>query len=121
MNLSGKAVSYWMNKLKIRKENLLILVDDLNLPFGKKRLKKKGSDGGHNGLKSIDNSLGSNEYSRLRFGIGGEFIKGNQSNYVLENFSKSELENIEEQIQESLKIIEGFCFEGIEKTMNKFN
>ena len=73
------------------------------------------------GLKSIDNSLGSNEYSRLRFGIGGKFIKGNQSNYVLENFSKSELENIEEQIQESLKIIEGFCFEGIEKTMNKFN
>jgi len=121
MNLSGKAVNYWMNKLKIKKENLLILVDDLNLPFGEKRIKKKGSDGGHNGLKSINNSIESDEYPRLRFGIGSEFNMGNQSNYVLENFSKPELENIEDQIQESLKIIEAFCLEGIEKTMNKFN
>ncbi len=121
MNLSGKAVSYWMKKLKVRKENLLVLVDDLNLPYGKKRIKQKGSDGGHNGLKSIKECIGYDEYPRLRFGIGSEFNKRNQSNYVLDNFSKSELENIEKEIDESLKIIESFCLEGIEKTMNKFN
>ena len=121
VNLSGKSIRYWLSKEKIRPENLLVISDDLNLDFGAIRIRTNGSDGGHNGLKSIDNSLGSNEYPRLRFGIGSEFIKGNQSNYVLENFSKSELENIDEQIQESLKIIEGFCFEGIEQTMNKFN
>ncbi len=121
MNLSGKAVNYWMKKLKIRKENLLILVDDLNLPFGKKRVRQKGKDGGHNGLKSINESIGSSEYPRLRFGIGSKFNKGNQSNYVLDNFSKTELENIEEEINESLKIIETFCLEGVEKTMNRFN
>ena len=103
------------------KEYLLILVDDLNLPFGKKRVRQKGKDGGHNGLKSINESIGSSEYPRLRFGIGSKFNKGNQSNYVLDNFSKTELENIEEEINESLKIIETFCLEGVEKTMNRFN
>ncbi len=121
MNLSGKAVKYWVEKLKIKKENILVVLDDISLPYGKNRIRKKGSDGGHNGLKSINDSLSSNEYPRLRFGIGNEYKTGKKSHYVLENFSEAELKKIEEKIGESIKIIESFCFEGIEICMNKYN
>jgi len=121
MNLSGKAVKFWIDKLKINRENLLVVLDDISLPFGKNRIRKKGSDGGHNGLKSINESLSSKIYPRLRFGIGNKYKKGNQSNYVLENFSKPELQEIEKNILESVKIIESFCFEGIDRCMNKYN
>ncbi len=121
MNLSGKAVKYWVEKLKINKENILVVLDDISLPYGKNRIRKKGSDGGHNGLKNINDTLSSNEYPRLRFGIGNEYKIGKQSHYVLENFSESELKKIEEKISGSIKIIESFCFEGIERCMNKYN
>ena len=84
VNNSGRTVKYWSDKLKIKNENLLIVLDDISLKYGKLRIKKNGTDGGHNGLKNINESLNSNNYPRLRFGIGNEFIKGNQSNYVLE-------------------------------------
>ena len=100
---------------------MLVVLDDISLPFGKNRIRKKGSDGGHNGLKSINESLSSKIYPRLRFGIGNKYKKGNQSNYVLENFSKPELQEIEKNILESVKIIESFCFEGIDRCMNKYN
>ena len=121
MNLSGKAVKFWMNKLKIQRENILVVLDDIALPFGKNRIKKKGSDGGHNGLKSINEILSTNKYPRLRYGIGNDYKEGKQSEYVLKNFSETELENTEKNIKESVKIIESFCFDGIDKCMNKFN
>ena len=105
VNNSGRTVKYWSDKLKIKNENLLIVLDDISLKYGKLRIKKNGSDGGHNGLKNINESLNSNNYPRLRFGIGNEFIKGNQSNYVLENFSKDEMKDLEINIQNSIKII----------------
>ena len=113
VNNSGRTVKYWSDKLKIKNENLLIVVDDISLKYGKLRIKKNGTDGGHNGLKNINESLNSNNYPRLRFGIGNEFIKGNQSNYVLENFSKDEMKDLEINIQNSIKIIMSFCYEGI--------
>lgn len=121
MNLSGKAVNYWMQHLKITKENVLILVDDLALPFETLRLKPKGSSGGHNGLKSIEATLSSNEYPRLRMGIGDNFPKGRQAEYVLSNFSEEELGLIPEVLERSIQIIETFCLEGIQQTMNKYN
>jgi len=121
MNLSGSAVRYWMQKLKIEKENILIITDDLALPPGKIRLKSKGSDGGHNGLKSIQELIQSNEYPRLRFGIGSNFPKGQQADYVLQKFSLEETNVISESIDKSVELIESFCTIGIERTMNKFN
>ena len=121
MNLSGKAIKYWKNKEKVHDNNLLVVLDDLNLDFGKSRFKKFGKDGGHNGLKSINDSLGSNMYCRLRFGIGNDFKKGKQTGYVLENWSKEESISLENHINHNIKIIFHFIKHGPENTMNKFN
>ena len=121
VNNSGRTVKYWCDRLKIKNENLLIVLDDLSLPYGKLRIKKNGSDGGHNGLKSINEFLNKNNYPRLKFGIGNTFKKGNQSNYVLENFSKNELKNLELNIKNAVDIILSYSIEGISRTMNKFN
>ena len=121
MNLSGKSVNYWMQQIKIEKENLLILVDDIALPYDTLRLKPKGSAGGHNGLKSIEATLGTQEYARLRMGVGDDFPKGRQADYVLSNFSSTELDNIPLILDRTSLFIENFCLEGIQKTMNKYN
>ncbi|MEQ3662572.1 MAG: aminoacyl-tRNA hydrolase, partial [Flavobacterium sp.] len=105
MNLSGKAVKYWMEKENIEKENVLVITDDLNLSFGTIRIKTKGSDGGHNGLKSIQQLLNTTEYPRFRFGISDEFKKGQQVNYVLGEWSEEEKENLKERLQLSAEII----------------
>jgi peptidyl-tRNA hydrolase, PTH1 family len=121
MNLSGLAVNYWMNKEKIPVENLLVLVDDLALPFGAIRLRAKGSDGGHNGLKNINDILGRNDYARLRFGIGNNFRHGTQVNYVLSEWTKEEEALLQEKIQTCIDIIHSFGTIGIDRTMNAFN
>lgn len=121
MNLSGKSIAYWMNDLKIPKENLLVIVDDLALPFGSLRLRTKGSSAGHNGLKSIEQSLGGQDYSRLRFGIGNEFGKGQQVDYVLSNFSQEEFDKLPTIIKRANEIILSFCTIGPERTMSLFN
>jgi PTH1 family peptidyl-tRNA hydrolase len=120
MNLSGKAVNYWMQKKKIQKENLLVIVDDLNIPFGKIRLRGKGSDGGHNGIKDINQMIGS-KYARLRFGIGDEFSKGKQINFVLGKWSDEENEQLAEVIEKSTEAIKSFGTIGLAQTMNSFN
>lgn len=121
MNHSGKAVNYWAKSLKVQKSNILIITDDIALPFGKLRMKKKGSSGGHNGLKDIELQLGNKDYPRLRFGIGDEFSKGNQVDYVLSNFSQSEMDLLPERINVVSEMILSFCNIGIERTMNFFN
>ncbi|MGB0863554.1 MAG: aminoacyl-tRNA hydrolase [Saprospiraceae bacterium] len=120
MNLSGKAVNYWLQKKKIPKENLLILVDDLNLPYEKIRLRGKGSDGGHNGLKNINEIIGS-KYARLRFGIGDEFSKGRQINFVLGKWNEAEQEKMPDLIKKSNDMIKAFSAIGLARTMNQFN
>jgi len=121
MNLSGKAVRYWMNELKIPQQNLLVVLDDLAIPFGSIRVRMKGSDGGHNGLKDIDATLGSNNYPRLRFGIGSEFAKGHQVNYVLSQWKPEEQKLLDERIKVTCEAINSFMFEGIERAMSKYN
>ena len=121
MNLSGKAVRYWLEKEKIDKDNMLVLTDDINLDFGTIRLRPKGSDGGHNGLKSIQELLGSNQYPRLRFGIGKDYPKGKQSEYVLGKWSEDQMEILPERVQEAEKAVMNFIQEGLNRTMNKFN
>jgi PTH1 family peptidyl-tRNA hydrolase len=121
MNLSGRAVNYWLNKEKIPVENLLVLVDDLALPFGTIRLRAKGGDGGHNGLKDISQTLGRNDYARLRFGIGDSFHPGFQVDYVLSNWSKQEEKELPEKIDTCIEIIQGFGTIGLDRTMNVFN
>jgi peptidyl-tRNA hydrolase, PTH1 family len=121
MNLSGKAISYWLNELKIPKENLLVVVDDLALPFGTLRMKTKGSSAGHNGLKNIELLLGGQEYPRLRFGIGDNFNKGQQVDFVLSNFSKTEMEQLPGWINAANEMILSFCAIGADRTMNLFN
>lgn len=121
MNLSGNAVRYWMQKEKIPLENLLIVVDDLALPCGVLRLKGKGSDAGHNGLKHIASILGTQQYARLRVGIGDDFPRGRQVDYVLGEFSAQEWQVFEEHIPEAIEIIKSFCLAGITITMNQFN
>ena len=121
VNLSGKSVRYWMNKEKIPIKNLLIITDDLNLDFGIIRLKEKGSDGGHNGLKNINEILQTNKYNRLRFGIGGNFSKGKQSDFVLSQWSKKEKSELIIYKPLFYQIICSFVSEGIGSTMNKFN
>jgi PTH1 family peptidyl-tRNA hydrolase len=121
MNLSGKAVTYWMQDLKIPKENILIIVDDLAIPFGSLRLKPKGSAAGHNGLKSIEGMLGSNEYARLRFGIGDNYPKGRQVDYVLSGFDADELPALPALIDKSIEMIKSFATIGVELTMTNFN
>ena len=120
MNLSGKAVNYWMQKKKIQKENLLVIVDDLNIPFGKIRLRGKGSDGGHNGIKDINQMIGS-KYARLRFGIGSEFGKGKQINFVLGEWSDEEQGMLPELIKKSIEATKSFGTIGLAQTMNNFN
>ena len=121
MNLSGRAVHYWMKKEKIPIENLLVLVDDLALPFGTIRLRAKGSDGGHNGLRNISGILGSNEYARLRFGIGDNFHKGFQVDYVLSEWSSEEQKELREKIDNCIEIIQSFGTIGVDRTMNFYN
>ena len=121
MNLSGKALNYWMQQLKLPKEQCLILVDDIALPLSTLRLKPKGSSGGHNGLKSIEETLHTSDYARLRMGIGDNFAKGRQVEFVLGNFTDPELEQIPEILDRTIQFIECFCLEGIQQTMNKYN
>ncbi|MCH4822231.1 aminoacyl-tRNA hydrolase [Gramella lutea] len=121
MNLSGKAVNYWMQKEKISLENLLVVTDDLNLPFGTLRLKTKGSDGGHNGLKDIQSQLNTTKYNRFRFGISDEFSKGNQVNYVLGEWDEHEESKLPERLKKSAELIQSFGTAGVSNTMNTFN
>lgn len=121
MNLSGKAVNYWLDKEKIPLENLLVITDDLNLPFGSLRLKTKGSDGGHNGLKDIQHTLQTTQYSRLRFGISDAFSKGRQIDYVLGEWTPKEQEQLPERRKKCIQIIESFALAGPAITMNQFN
>ena len=121
MNLSGEAVRYWMNKENIPLENVLVIVDDLALPFGTLRLKGKGSDAGHNGLKHIAETLGTQNYARLRFGIGNDFPKGHQVDYVLGNFTEEDMKTMDERLETAGNIIKSFCLAGINITMNQFN
>ncbi|MCB9255876.1 MAG: aminoacyl-tRNA hydrolase [Chitinophagales bacterium] len=121
MNLSGKAMQYWMQELKIPLENTLVLVDDKDLPFGKLRLKAKGSSGGHNGLKNIELVLGSQEYNRLRFGIGNNFSRGKQIDYVLGAWTPKENEELASYIQEAIVAVENFVHLGINKAMELSN
>ncbi len=121
VNLSGKAVNYWLQKEKIPIDKLLVVVDDLALPFGTLRLKEKGGDAGHNGLKDINASLGTQNYARLRFGIGSNFNVGHQVDYVLGNWNKEELSAIPERIDKAIDIIKGFASIGVKRTMNQYN
>jgi PTH1 family peptidyl-tRNA hydrolase len=121
MNLSGKAVNYWMKDLKIPKENILVITDDLALPYAKIRIRTKGSSGGHNGLKNIEETLESGEYARMRFGVGNDFGKGRQVDYVLSNFSKEELIELPLHMDKCCEAILSFCTIGVERTMNTFN
>ncbi|MCH2490259.1 MAG: aminoacyl-tRNA hydrolase [Flavobacteriales bacterium] len=121
MNLSGKAVQYWLQKEKIPLENLLVVTDDLNLPFGTIRVKTKGSDGGHNGLKDIQHTLQTTNYNRFRFGISDAFTKGRQVDYVLGEWSPEEEEKLQERLEKSVQVIESFGLSGVKNTMNQFN
>ena len=121
MNLSGKAVRYWMQKEDILRENLLVIVDDLALPLGILRMRKKGSDGGHNGLISIIEHLGSNEFTRIRFGIGNDFAKGYQVDYVLGRWTDEETKTLIPRVGEAVEMIKSFILAGPDRTMNIFN
>ncbi|WP_347067497.1 aminoacyl-tRNA hydrolase [Flavobacterium sp. WV_118_3] len=121
MNLSGKAVQYWMDKEKIAKENIFVITDDLNLPFGTIRIKAKGSDGGHNGLKNIQLLLNSVEYPRFRFGISDQFKKGQQVDYVLGEWSEEEKSKLPERLDVAVESIRSFALSGLDITMNTFN
>lgn len=121
MNLSGKALNYWMQDLKIPVENILVLVDELALPFGSIKIKPKGSAGGHNGLKSIEQALGHSNYSRLRFGVGDNFPKGRQVDYVLSGFDTEEQRELPTLIDRSVEMIKSFISVGTELTMTRFN
>lgn len=121
MNLSGKAVSYWLQELKIPRENLLVIVDDLALPFGSLRLRTKGSAAGHNGLKNIEAVLGGQDYSRLRFGIGSEFGKGQQVDYVLSNFTRDEFDQLPPLMKRANEMVLSFLTIGAAHTMSQFN
>lgn len=121
MNLSGKAVNYWLQKEKIPLENLLVVTDDLNLPFGTLRLKTKGSDGGHNGLKDIQAHLGTTTYNRFRFGISNDFSHGRQIDFVLGEWEEEEKEKMKERLEVSSELIKSFGTAGVNNTMNIFN
>jgi len=121
MNLSGKALQYWMEKEKIAKENILVITDDLNLPFGTIRIKPKGSDGGHNGLKSIQQMLNSADYPRFRFGISDEFKKGKQVDYVLGEWEEEEKTKLPERLEVAVEAIQSFALAGLGNTMTTYN
>jgi len=121
MNLSGKAVNYYLQKEKIPLSNILIIADDVALPLGEIRLRSKGSDGGHNGLKNINEVLSTTNYARLRFGIGNDYLKGSQVNFVLGKWIENELEIILPRIELAVEAVKDFMLMGIEKTMNAYN
>lgn len=121
MNLSGKAIKYWLDKENIPVENLLVITDDLNLPFGTIRIKGKGSDGGHNGLKSTQQLLNTADYPRFRFGISDEFKKGQQVNYVLGEWTEEENTKLSERLDKSAEAIKSFVLSGLANTMSSFN
>ncbi|WP_296380192.1 aminoacyl-tRNA hydrolase [Winogradskyella sp.] len=121
MNLSGKALKYWLEKEKIPLENLLVITDDLNLPFGSLRLKTKGSDGGHNGLKDIQDKLQTTKYNRFRFGINDTFSKGRQVDYVLGEWNEYENSKLDERLKIASDLIKSFALAGVNNTMNQFN
>lgn len=121
MNLSGKAVSHYLNSLKLSPEQMLVITDDIAIPFGKIRIRTKGSAGGHNGLKHIEQTLGHNNYPRLRFGVGDNFSKGKQVDYVLNKFSDDEQIELQTLIEKAADAVIGFGTIGIERTMNQFN
>ena len=121
MNLSGKAVKYWIDKENIPIENVMIITDDLNLPFGTIRIRKKGSDGGHNGLKSIQGTLNTTDYTRFRFGISDEFKKGKQVDYVLGEWNDAEKKALLERLELASEIIKSFGTAGIDNTMSAYN
>jgi len=121
MNLSGMAVRYWLNKEKIEFANLLVIVDDFALPFGVLRLKPSGSDAGHNGLKNIQENLGTNAYNRLRFGLGNDFPKGMQIDFVLSEWKEEEIAALPPRIERAVEMIKSFCLQGIELTMTQYN
>ena len=121
MNLSGKAVKFWMQELKIPVENVLVIVDDLAIPFAKLRMRARGSSAGHNGLKNIEELCGGQNYPRLKFGIGDDFSKGRQVDYVLSPFSKNEFEELPFAMDKAIEMIYSFCTIGISKTMTQYN
>ena len=121
VNLSGRALNYWMQKEKLVQENLLVVVDDISLPFGTLRLRPKGSDGGHNGLRNINEIFGHQNYARLRFGIGNDFARGYQVDYVLGKWSRKEEEIILPKIDMAVEVVKSFTTIGIERTMNFYN
>lgn len=121
MNLSGKAVNYWLQKEKLTPENLLVVVDDLALPFGALRLKGKGSDGGHNGLKNINQMIGTQAYARIRFGIGSEFGQGHQIDYVLGRWTSEELNSLGERVSIAAEMVKSYAAIGLQLTMTQFN
>jgi PTH1 family peptidyl-tRNA hydrolase len=121
MNLSGKAVQYWLQAEKINLENMVVITDDIALPFGKLRMKGKGSDGGHNGLKDIQTMLKTQEYVRLRFGVGSNFSKGRQSDYVLGEWTKEESAALPERIMVATEFVKSFSFQGLGLTMTHWN
>ena len=121
MNLSGNAVRYWLQQEKIPVENMLVLVDDLNLPFGTIRICKQGSNGGHNGLGNIQSVLGTENYARVRFGIGNNFSRGAQCNFVLGKWTEEEQKLLPERLKITSEIIPSFCLQGMDRTMNLYN
>ncbi len=121
MNLSGNAVRYWMNEKRIPLENLLVVVDDLALPFGQLRMKPGGSEAGHNGLRHITSVLGTQQYARLRFGIGNNFPRGGQVDFVLGEFGPEDLEQMEARLEAAGEMVKTFALSGIQFTMNHFN
>ena len=121
MNLSGNAIRYWLQKENIELENLLVVVDDIALPFGTLRLKPKGSDAGHNGLKNIQELLGTQNYNRLRFGIGNDFPRGGQIDYVLGHFTEEQQKEMPVRLERAVEIIKSFCLAGVQNTMNLYN
>jgi len=121
MNLSGKAVKYWMDKEKIPLENVLVIVDELALPLTKFRLRPAGSSAGHNGLRSIEEILGTDGYSRLRFGIGNNFPKGRQVDFVLGRWREEELPLVRQKVDKTVELVESFVTSGLERTMNQYN
>ena len=121
MNLSGKAVRYWMDQERIPRENLIIISDDIALPFGTFRMRKNGSEGGHNGLRNITEMLGDNQYARMRFGVGGDFPRGHQVDYVLGDFSDEERKLLPERLKLFGDAILSFASIGADRTMNSYN
>jgi len=121
MNLSGKAINYWLQELKIPVKNMLVVVDDIALPYGKIRIREKGSSAGHNGLENIEKVIGTNAYQRMRIGIGDDFNKGRQVDYVLSRFDKDEIEELPFILDKACEAILSFGTVGIERTMNFYN